>query len=827
MASKAPKKAQPVDRLMDYPVDVDAGDLFRHAPPEVAAKWRAMAGGLHNLAQDSGLSAQELLARQIADMGMSFRMTGDVEERSWPLTPMPLIIGAKEWANVEAGLIQRARLLESVVADVYGPQKLVRDGHIPAAVVAGSRFFARAMGGVTPRRGHYIHVYAVDLARGPHGQWRVLGDRLRLANGVGYALENRLALSRGTGSLLSDIHARRLAGFFGQLRQGLSADCPRESPRIALLTPGRFNQSYPEQAHLARYLGFPLVEGRDLSVIDGKLYVRTIGGPKRVDALWRWIDTNSLDPLNFDSRSTMGVPDLADCWTGGHVAMANWPGVEVVEAPAFAAFLPRLFKTLLDEEPLLPNVATWWCGGEAEADLVRERLGELMITPAFGQRVEALAGIQPTYGAQLSEKRRDALLAAMARRPMDYCAQEIINLSTTPALIEDRFEPRPFTLRAFVARGDDGQWVVMPGGFARLSSSGKIASTLMGEGDLSADVCVVDEEDEDRFNAVTLTGTPPIRRDGGVLAAQAADNLFWFGRYGERAEMTVRVIRSILGGGIEVDAGASGHPAVRARLVELLTSWGALAPSSSALAPNLACRAALAEDRLPGGVASLLNTQRNVGQSLRDRFAPDFWRIASRPLPPLESHRPGALLRVARELVERFASLSGLGAEDMVRGPAWRFLDMGRRIERALSLCRVARQLAGAGEESDRLNTLLDIFDSQITYRSRYLSSPLRDPVYDLLLLDPDNPRSLVHQVLTIERHITALPTLREDALPEAPLRDVRAVLAPLISQTVDQFDEAKLGEIETRLLSLSDSISSRYFLQFDAAVAGRTPLQG
>lgn len=827
MATRAPRKAQPVDRLKDYPVDVDAGDLFRHAPPEVATKWRMMAGGLNTLAQDSGLSAQELLARQIADMGMSFRMTGDAEERSWPLTPMPLIVGAQEWAKVEAGLVQRARLLEAVVGDIYGPQDLVREGHIPAAVVAGSRYFARAMGGVLPRRGHYIHVYAVDLARGPHGQWRVLGDRLRLANGVGYALENRLALSRGTGSLLSDIHARRLAGFFGQLRQGLSADCPRESPRIALLTPGRFNQSYPEQAHLARYLGFPLVEGRDLSVIDGKLYVRTIGGPKRVDALWRWIDTNSLDPLNFDARSTIGVPDLADCWAGGQVAMANWPGVEVVEAPAFAAFLPRLFQTLLGEDPLLPNVATWWCGGETEADLVRGRLDELMIAPAFGQRVEGLATVQPAHGAQLTPEAREALLAAMARRPMDYCAQEIINLSTTPALIEDRFEPRPFTLRAFVARGADGEWVVMPGGFARLSSSGKIASTLMGEGDLSADVCVVDEADEERFSRVTLTGAPSIRRDGGVLAAQAADNLFWFGRYGERAEMTVRVVRSILGGGIEVDAGASGHPEVRARLIELLANWGALGPDHAALSPAEACRAALVEHDLPGGVAALLNTQRNVGQSLRDRFAPDFWRIASRSLPALDSHRPGVLLRVARELIERFAALSGLGAEDMVRGPAWRFLDLGRRIERALSLCRIARQLEGAGEESDRLNTLLDIFDSQITYRSRYLSAPLRDPVYDLLLLDPDNPRSLVHQVQAIERHIAALPSLREDALPEAPLREVRAVLAPLVSLTVDQFDEPRMVEIEMRLNALSDSISARYFLQFDAAVAGRTPLQG
>jgi len=807
--------ARTINRLKDYPVDVDAGDLYRHAPPEVAAKWVAMANGLFALAQESGLNAQELVARQIADLGMSFRMTGDVEERPWPLTPMPLIIGATEWAEVERGVIQRARLLEAVAADIYGPQRLVEDGHLPAAVVAGSRYFARAMTGLAPRGGHYIHVYAVDLARGPHGQWRVLGDRLRLANGVGYALENRLALSRGTGGLLSDIHTRRLAQFFGGLREGIAADCQRDSPRIALLTPGRFNQSYPEQAHLARYLGFPLVEGRDLAVIEDKLFVRTISGPKRVDALWRWIDTKSLDPLAFDARSTIGVPDLYEAWAAGSVAMANWPGVEVAEAPAFEAFLPALFEDMLGEEMILPNVATWWCGQPREAALVKRYLDELVITPAFGSEVEGLSGIGPTPGASLSEKQRERLLAAMARRPMDYCGQEIIHLSTTPTLVGEAFEPRAFTVRAFVARGADGEWQVMPGGFARLSSSGAMATTLMGEGDVSADVCVVDDKRQSELARLTMPGAPTVRRGGGILAAQAADNLYWFGRYAERAEMTVRLIRAILGSSIEVDA-AGGNLAVRERLVTMLAEWGAIRPADAKLPAPQACRAALAEADLAGGVGALLATLRRVGQSLRDRFAPDFWRIANRPLPVLESHRPGALLRVARELVERFSALSGLGCEDMVRGPAWSFLDIGRRLERALSICRILRQIGTVGEESDRLGVLLDLYDSQITYRSRYIAVPARDPVYDLLLLDPDNPRSLAYQAVALEAQIAALPHLGENALPEPPLREARTILAPLTTLTVEALDDAVLSNIETRLLALSDALSTRYFLQVD-----------
>jgi uncharacterized alpha-E superfamily protein len=403
---------------------------------------------------------------------------------------------------------------------------------------------------------------------------------------------------------------------------------------------------------------------------------------------------------------------------------------------------------------------------------------------------------------------------------MDYCAQEIVSLSTTPVLVGDAFEPRAFTLRAFVARGGDGQWVVMPGGFARLSASGDLANTLMGEGDVSADVCVVDDAPDAAFATTTLTGTPAIRRGGTILAAQAADNLFWFGRYGERAEVTVRIIRAILGSGIEVDAGAGGNPAVRQRLAGLLAEWGAISFAEAKLPPAQACRAALAQSDLAGGVCALLATMRHVGLSLRDRFAPDFWRMASRPLPALDSARPGALLRVVRELIERFAALSGLGAEDMVRGPAWIFLDLGRRLERALAICRLLRQLGDAGEEGDRLGVLLDIFDSQITYRSRYLAAPARDPVYDLLLLDPDNPRSLAYQVLALERDIAALPNLGEDSMPEAPLREVRAILNPLISLTADALDGALLGDLEKRLLALSDTIATRYFLQFEKSAA-------
>ena len=789
------------------------GDLYAGASPNVAAQWATMARGLARLSGGESTAMQEQVSRQIGDLGLTFRMAGDEDERSWPLTPMPLIVGSQEWATIERGLIQRVSLFESLAADIYGPQQLVKDGHLPAALIAGSPWFARRMIGLPAKAGHFVHVYAADLARGPGGQWRVLGDRLRLANGIGYALENRLAMSRSTGSLLADINVRRLASFFSDLREGIARDCQRERPRTALLTPGLHNQSYPEQAHLARYLGFPLVEGRDLVVSDDRLYVRTIAGPKRIDAVWRWIDTNALDPLSFDARSRLGVPDLACAWSRGGLEVANWPGVEVLESRALAAFMPRLFGHLLGEEPILPNIATWWCGQAKEAEVVRQRLDELVIAPAFALGAEGLPGPGSHAGASLSAEQKTTLLEAMQRRPMDYCGQEIVKLSTTPALIGDALVPRPFTIRAYVARDGEGNWVVMPGGFARLSSSGELLNSLMGKGDLSADVCIVDPEPLPRHEATTLGDSPAIRRGGGILASQAADNLFWFSRYSERAEITLRILRSVLGSSIEVDGGSAQDVGATSALVRLLYLWGAISAETARKALPRLCRAALGETDLPGGVAGLVRKSHAASLGLRQRFSRDFWLIASQPMPPIHSDHPQSLLDLAKNLIDHFSAISGQIAENMVRGPAYAFLDMGRRLERALSICRICRQLADDTAQADDLSVLLDLCDSQITYRSRYLTGAMRAPVLDLVLLDPDNPRSLVYQVKALVDHIAVLPSLTEDNVPEQPLREARAILAPLQTLPVEELTSAKLQEIETRLLGLSDAIANRYFL--------------
>ncbi|HUD94643.1 MAG TPA: circularly permuted type 2 ATP-grasp protein [Sphingobium sp.] len=798
-----------------YLATAPTGDLFAGASPDMAARWRTMLERLSAQAKGDPATLADHVGRQAADLGLAFRLTGDEQERAWPLGPVPLLIDAREWSHIEAGLTQRAQLLERVVADIYSTQSLVREGKLPASIVTGSPHYWRVVTGTQPPHGHFLHFYAADIGRGPGGEWRVLADRVRTPVGVGYALENRLALSRATGDLLGAMNTRRLAPFFADLRRGLAADCARSDPRIGLLTPGRFNQSYAEQAHLARYLGLMLVEGDDLIVSDGRLFVRTIQGLKRVDGLWRWMDSRFLDPLAFDSKSRIGVPDLYDACARGGVMVSNWPGAGVIESRAFAAFLPQLARAVLGSELILPNIATWWCGQPRERAHVEAQMDNLVVGSAFDQDVAGLSDAHFTPGASLDAARRAALKEAMARRPMDYVGQELVKLSTTPAVIDGKLTPLPFTLRIFVARDGAGQWRVMPGAFARLAGHGDIRAALMGRGDMSADMCVIDSSPVPP-DSLLGGGAPAIRRIGGMLPAKAADNLFWLGRYIERAEMTLRLIRAIAGGSIEADLGPSLASPTVARLVGQLAAWGAVPANSGSVGAAVGplCATALGDARQPGSVRALMRVVANIGEGLRDRLASDFWRLVRLPLPAFDGAVTETLLDASSRMIERISALAGLAAENMGRGDGWRFHDMGRRMERAVNGCRLISLFGGDGASDDDLTVLLDLMDSQISYRTRYLAGPALPPVRDLLALEPINPRAIVYQAMRMAEHVAALPTLRADGMPEEPRRLADALVARLAPLTGDMMTMAEISEAESRLFALSDAIGQRYFLQ-------------
>src|SRR6201991_509504 len=480
--------------------------------------------------------------RHLREAGVTYRAPGETADRLWPLSHLPLIIDETDWQQLTAGIAQRAQLHEMILRDLYGEGRLVADGAVPAAAIAGSNEYLRAVCGVKPPGGRYLHLYAADVGRGPDGRWWVLSDRTQAASGAGYALENRLVVSRAFTSLYKSMNVERLAPFFEAFRDALRKSADRDEPRIGLLTPGSFNETYFEHATLARYLGFMLVEGDDLAVSGDRIHIRTVAGLKRLDVLLRRVDANFLDPLELDAHSELGVPGLIDVIRKNGVVVANMPGSGVMEARALLGFLPSLSRRFFSEELKIPHIATWWCGQKSAREQVLSRLDDFAIEGAYVRGVPGFPGNGPVLASELSPGERDRLKTAIEHRGIDYVGQELVRLSTTPVWEQGRITPRPFVLRVFAAATPNG-WTIMPGGFCRIAEQADARAVTMGDGARAADVWVVSDRAVPAATLLPGADAVRIRRIAGVVPSRAADNLFWLGLYLERAQRTMRLIR--------------------------------------------------------------------------------------------------------------------------------------------------------------------------------------------------------------------------------------------------------------------------------------------
>jgi uncharacterized circularly permuted ATP-grasp superfamily protein len=537
-------------------------------------------------------------------------------------------VSETDWNEIRAGIEQRVDLLERILSDVYGPAKLIAEGALPAAAIAGSPDFVRAMRGVKPPGGRWIRLYAADIGRGPDGRWWVLGDRAQAPSGAGYALENRLVLSRAFAGLYRDMNVERLAPFFRDFRTGLAQAALRSEPRICLLTPGAWSETYFEQAYLARYLGMLLVEGEDLVMSEGRLHVRTIAGLKRADVIWRRIDADWCDPLELNAASQLGVPGMLEAIRRGEVVVANMPGAGLIESRALLAFLPALARRVLGEDLRLPNIATWWCGQEQERKLVLDQFDEMTISGAFSETVPGLGGARDVLGSDLGAAERKALISAIHERGMDFAGQEVVRLSTTPVWSGGALAPRPFSLRVYAAATPDG-WRVMPGGFCRVSGRSDVRAVNMGEGAQSADAWVIGEKPVEISTLLPTADNVKIVRLLGNLPSRAADNLFWFGRYLERAEATLRLVRTLCGRIMDADMPAHGGRQSIERLQRILAAWGAAPPGADELR-GFSIAAALRSEEAYGSALSIARAARRAASVIRERLSQDAWQLVGR-----------------------------------------------------------------------------------------------------------------------------------------------------------------------------------------------------
>ncbi|MEZ5354356.1 MAG: circularly permuted type 2 ATP-grasp protein [Bryobacteraceae bacterium] len=819
-------------------------DEFLAAPGIPRRHWRKLTATMSRLgAERFGRRWQQAL-QLIQANGISYNVYGDPQGsgRPWPLDPIPLVIPAEEWNSIESAVAQRAHVLNAVLNDFLGEQQLLKQSGFPPDLVFRNPAFFRpfhrlpAPGGSEGSGPRLIH-YAADLARSPDGRWWVIADRAQAPSGPGYALENRLVSAQMLPEAFQAARVRRLARYFQSYREGLLslARTGRDQPRVVLLTPGPFNETYFEHAYLAKYLGFPLVEGGDLSVRDNRVYLKTLSGLSRVDVILRRQDDTFCDPLELRGDSLLGVPGLVGAIRAGEVAVANGLGSGMLESPANMAFLPAYCRELTGGGLALPSLATWWCGQDEARRYVLNNLKHLVIKPAFPR-----IGQSPVFGAALSADERAKLALAIERRPEDYVGQETMALSSAPAWNGHGVEARHVVLRVFAA-WSGSNYEVMPGGLTRVAGSGDSLVVNMQRGGGSKDTWILSDHDEEPIPLMPSTPQKVNTSRGADLPSRVADNLYWLGRYMERVETDARLARALMPA-LSGECDLGGAIAVEAA-VQLMAAYGHLPKELGDTHPleqrrwlEKALAAMLFEGNRPGGLLWTAKQISRLGWQLRERLSTDTSRLLGRLEKEFQRNRKppsGRLMAEMPELdhaVQTLSAFNGMAMENMTRGYSWRFLDIGRRLERASQTASLLRHGIAAGPAGPYLETLLQVADSTMTYRSRYYTAMQTDLVLDLLLNDEANPRSIAFQLETLAGHWKRLPEREARERYPVDARTIWELLTSVRMAPVEQLSEdspearEELNElltgIEDKLTVLSDTLAVKYLSH--AALAGR-----
>ncbi|MCA8929953.1 MAG: circularly permuted type 2 ATP-grasp protein [Alphaproteobacteria bacterium] len=785
--------------------DASATVLGQYRPPNGAADelldttgavrpaWQAFLDHFATLGPDEIAARARRGDQYLRDAGVFFRQqTGEAPaERAWPLSHVPVIINEREWQHLAEGLVQRAEVLEAVVADLYGENRLIRDGLLPASLIAANPAWLRPMVGIQPVSGHHLHFIAFEVGRGPNGDWWVLSDRAQAPAGVGIALENRLATSRVFPELFAQVNVYRLAGFFRAFREALQAHNTVPDGRVGILTSRLLNEDYLEHAYIARYLGLMLLEGEDLTVEDGKAMVRTVAGLTPVSAIWRRIPARLADPLDLDELSGMGTPGLLGALRAGHLHLANNLGSGVIEARALMAFLSRICQVWFDESLKLPNVATWWCGDPSARAYVQANAARMLISPALSPRMPFDPADDIAFGADIA----GTLDERLKREGASLVGQEIASLSTTPAYIDGQLVPRPMSLRLYLCRTADG-WKMMPGGYARIGRTQDVMATSMKRGGSVADVWVVSDGPVPADTmAPPATGRYPRPRIG-TLPSRAADNLYWLGRYVERAENMVRVLR-----------------AQHTRFAET-GDWKG--PLHSSIADYLETLPLDPDKPMPAELLGTLNSAVLSASRVHDRFSIDGW-TALRDIADTASDLAPDLVpgddtaRAMTQLLYKIAALSGLVHENMFRFIDWQFLTVGRSIERTVAMADVLSHFADPAAPDGALEVALELGDCTMTYHRRYSLGGQRDTVVDLMVFDTMNPRAILFQLEQLRGHVARLPGAEEFGLMSPLARALLKIHSDMAVRTPESVDSQVLADLVESLGEASDLLTTAY----------------
>lgn len=754
------------------------------------------------------------------------------DSRPWRLDAIPMVLSEAEWDPLAAQLSQRACVMEALLADLLGEQRLLKDRIIPSELLFGHPAWYPSYQNLHADGQKYLTYCVTDLARAPDGNWWATGDRTRSPFGLGYVLENRIVTSRMLSPVFRSMKVRRLAGFYSGLKEQLRNLAPRfkDNPRIVLWTKGPQSRGYFEDSYLARYLGYTLAEGDDLAVRNNQVQLLTLGGILPVEVLLRRLDDDDCDSVELNARSVIGISALLDVLRDGRIAIANALGSRLVESPAFLPFLPAISRHLLGEELRIPTVATWWCGDSSACSHVLNNISRLLIRPAFRMSDE-----RPIVGRLLNEKQRGELIQRIRKNPSAFAGQEMVARSTTPVLTEAGAAPWHVGLRTFMAASKDG-FQVMPGGLARASPDPESLNFTMTDGERSQDVWVLSDKPVDHVSLLDgLSKIVSPRRSGAELPSRVANNFFWLGRYTERASQTARLLRTLFQSIESEDTnGPENKP-----LLRVLAKQGQIDPDH--LIPELSRTisdivTALPPDVLdatrPMSLLSSVNNTVRTAMRVRDRMSRDMWRVVDRLHSQFvlagksEDIRSVDMMVLMENTLSDLSGLFGLVAEGMTRTLAWNFFDLGCRLERSFQTASLLRGFLvdEASDDPETLEALLTATDSLITYRNRYLATFQIPVVLDLLMTDSSNPRSIIYQLERINQHLTAMPgnagqTMMspEQKLAQTMFNSVQMMDIYKCSQSNSRGKrrrlEKLLAALEVRLPELSNAVASRFLI--------------
>ena len=747
----------------------------RQGAPELAPLWRQFFETLGPDGWADLRARQQRVQQRVREDGATYNVYAEQADRPWPLELLPFIVSAEDWALIEAGVQQRAKLLELTLHDIYGPQTLLRDALLPPPLVFAHPQYLRPVHGLWPRGNTHLHIAAFDLARTPEGGFTVLAQRLQAPSGLGYLLENRLIIGPQLHDEFFALRVQRLASTFRSLLDGLMQASPAgERSRIVLLTPGPLNETYFEQVFLARYLGVTLAEGSDLTVRGNRLYLKTLHGLERVHVLLRRVDDEFLDPLELRPDSALGVPGLLQALRAGELVMANAPGAGFLESLGLSAFWPAVAEKLLGQELLLPAPTTWWCGEASVWAEQREHLEDFIVVPTFPS-----SGITAQVVARLDAKARAELVARIDADPAAYSLLTPLHPSETPVWADGQLWPRAAVMRVYALADGSGGWRVLPGALTRVAGRDEQMHDpllSMQRGSASVDTWVIASGAVDSSSLLPKPlSAAELQGWHRAVSSRAAENLFWLGRYTERAENSARLARVMLEALPEASAPVLRLLDTLARHHGLVGSavpapWQSMRLFERALVHGLS----LSSDQ--SSVSYNLRALRGCARALRERLSPEHWKLIHEVGDHFEQHLASVLdegeghvqapdvLGVLARAATHLAAITGAQTDRMTRDDGWRLLSVGRQIERLdmLSHALATAFELGVHEADDGFAVLLGLFDSIITYRSQFQARREVLPLLHLLVFDTDNPRSLAWVARTMRDRLRKLA--RQDA---------------------------------------------------------------